>query len=237
MRRITEAPAVRIGENRFDLDREVQAEERLKKILPEVEVVTNHDGARAIPILEVFKIDTVLNTLRRETYDRAYKEAYDTAYQKGLAEGAREGTQKAQDVTHNLARTITEAIEQREAMLNEARDNILHLVLQISRKVTFDAVRVDPELTRDMIARLIDTLVDPSRLRIKVNPDHLPVLEQHIDEFIKGSHRIKELTFAPDPRVRFGGCLIETPGGDIDARLESQLDVVTDAVLEPENAS
>ena len=236
LRHIVEAPAIRIGENRFDDDREAEAENRLKKILPEVEVVTSHDGTRAIPILEVFKIDTVLNDLRRDTHDRAYKQAYDEAYRKGLAEGSAEGTQKAAEVTQNLARTITDAVTQRETMLNEARDKILELVLQISRKVTFDAVQVDPESTKDMISRLIDTLVDPSHLKIKVNPDHLPLLEQHINEFIKGSHRIKELTFAPDPRVRFGGCLIETPGGDIDARLESQMEVVADALLEPETA-
>jgi len=237
IRQIREDPAVRIGENTYDLDREARAEERLKKILPEVEVVTSHDGSRAIPILEVLKIDAVLSRMQKEVYDHAYKKGYDEAYQKGRDEGSREGTQKAQQVTQNLARTITEAVEQREAILDEARENILNLVLQISRKVTFDAVQVDPEVTKDMIARLIDSLVDPSHLCIKVHPDHLPVLEQHIDEFIKGSHRIKELKFAPDPRVRFGGCLIETPGGDIDARLESQMEVVADAVLEPETTT
>ena len=56
------------------------------------------------------------------------------------------------------------------------------------------------------------------------------VIEQGIDRFLGGSTSIKELTVVPDPRVRFGGCFIETPTGDIDARLESQFEVIEDAL-------
>ena len=70
-----------------------------------------------------------------------------------------------------------------------------------------------------------------SRLKIKVNPNHHPIIEQNIDKFLSGSTTIKEITIVPDPRVRFGGCFIETPSGDIDARLESQFEVVEEVLV------
>jgi flagellar assembly protein FliH len=103
--------------------------------------------------------------------------------------------------------------------------------------VTFDAVEADPDLTAKMISAVIDSLIDRSRLIIKVNPDFLPVMEQHMNRFLESSTSIKDLKFEADPRVRHGGCFIETPSGDIDARLESQFEVVEEAILNDESGS
>jgi len=77
-------------------------------------------------------------------------------------------------------------------------------------------------------------LLDRSRLKIRVNPNHLPLVEQNIETFMKGSAAIKEIEIAADPRVQYGGCFIETPRGDIDARLESQFEVIEDTIFSGE---
>ena len=58
----------------------------------------------------------------------------------------------------------------------------------------------------------------------------MPVVEQNIARFLSAKTALKEIIFEADPRVRFGGCFIETPGGDIDARLESQFEVITEVI-------
>ena len=108
-------------------------------------------------------------------------------------------------------------------------------MIQIAKKVTFEAVDVDREATVTMIERIIAQLVDRSRLKIKVNPDYLPIVEQQTNRFLSGSTAIKELTFESDPRVRYGGCFIETPTGDIDARLEPQFEVIEETLLSCED--
>ena len=82
-----------------------------------------------------------------------------------------------------------------------------------------------------MIGGVIDQLVDRTKLRVKVHPDHLPLVEQNMDRFLASSTVIKDLKFEADPRVRMGGCFIETPTGDIDARLSSQFEVIEDTLL------
>ena len=77
-----------------------------------------------------------------------------------------------------------------------------------------------------MIEGVINTLTDRSRLKVKVNPEHLSIVERSLDRFLKDSAAVKEVSIEADPRVRYGGCLIETPAGDVDARLESQLDII-----------
>lgn len=198
------------------------AEKRLAKILPLVGVLTDADGAKLISIQEVIKIEKRMIELE----EQARKEGFE----KGHKEGLEEGLLEARKVLQDFNRAIQDLINQRESLLEEARQKVLELVMQISRKVTFDAIRIDPEASVAMIGNVIDTLVDRSHLKIKVNVDHLPLIEQGIERFLQSSAMIKEITIEADPRVRYGGCMIETPTGDIDARLESQLDVIAEAL-------
>lgn len=230
IRQSTQAPTVYIGERHLDFDKEELAEGKLGSIFPFVTVVTDADGAKLIPIQEIFKIEQVY----KEQKLKAHQSGHDEGYQTGLNQGRAEGRAQTEKVLQQLDQAIKDAVQQRETLLIEAKQKILDLVIQISRKVTFDAVTIDPEATLAMISGVIDTLIDRSRLKIKVNPDHLPIVEQNIERFMVGSATIKEISIEPDPRVRYGGCLIETPSGDIDARLESQFEVIEETILSDE---
>ena len=71
----------------------------------------------------------------------------------------------------------------------------------------------------------------------QVHPDHVPLIEQQIERFKGNSTIIKEIQIEGDARVRHGGCFIETPTGDIDARVESQMEIIVEALNEVEGRS
>jgi len=223
IRYVSDGPAVFIGEKQFDAIAELAAERTMKKIFPTVSLVTTPEGSKLVPAAEVYKMDKKL----RDDCDRNRKEGYEQGYKAGLDKGLSE----ARAVLTNFNKAIEDAIRQREQMLEQAKQKILELVIKISRKVTFQTFQIDQDATVAMIENVIAQLVDRSRLKIKVHPDHLAIVEQNINRFLSGSTTIKELTFEADPRVRIGGCFIETPTGDIDARLSSQFDVVEEALL------
>lgn len=224
-----DAPTVFVGERHLDHDRQNEAVQKIGTIFPLVSVTTDPDGARFIPIEEVFKIEAAFEEAKRQAHEQGRREGHEAGLQEGLA--------KAREVLKQFDGAIKDAVGQRATLLDEAKQQVLDLVLRISRKVTFDAIEADPEATLKLIAGVIDTLLDRSRLKIKVNPDHLPIVEQNIDTFLQGSATIKEIKIEPDPRVRYGGCFIETPTGDIDARVESQFEVIEEAILSDEAAS
>jgi len=206
---------------------EARAEQKLTSAFPQVAVVTGTDGARLIPVGETVKIIQSFE----DQIAAARRAGYDEGYQAGLAQGRAEGRAKAEQVVRQFDQAIKETVTQREALLNEARDKILDLVIQISRKVTFDAVSADPQATLAIINGAIDTLADRSRLKIKVNPEHLPVVKEHIEHYLKDPDILDEITIEADARVRYGGCLIETPTEEVDARVESQMEVIQEAML------
>jgi flagellar assembly protein FliH len=222
---------VLIGERRNDPIREADAEQHLGKLFPDVSVMTVPDGSRLIPIKEIYKIEAAYQASVDEAHQRGLSEGRKAGYDQGLADGQRD----ARDVLKRFNAAVKDAVDQREEMLEEAKHRILDLIVKISRKVTFDAISADPEVTSTLIAGVIDRLIDKSHIKIRVHPDHLPLVEQSIDRFLEGSAAIKELSIEADPRVRFGGCFIETPTGDIDARIDSQFEVVEQAIRSGED--
>jgi len=222
LRNTTTAPTVFIGDNQLDSQAEAQAEDHLSQLFPMVSVLTSPEGERLIPIQEISKIEA--------EYHKGKEQAYREGFQSGEKTGQDKGLEEARKILDQFQQAISDAVKQRELLLEEAKQKVLNLVIKVSKKVTYDAVEIDREATAVMIARIIDQLIDRSRLKVKVHPDHLPVVEQNINRFISSANYVKDITFEADPRVRYGGCFIETPGEDIDARLESQFEVISDVM-------
>ena len=229
VRNVVDAPVVFIGERQRDLLAEAKAGRILVEQYPTVECVTGGDDVRFIPITEVVKFERVLQRGRETARQEGYVAGHEAGLQKGLDE--------ARQVLARFDLAIKDAIMQRETLLQQAKVRVLELVLQISRKVTFDAIEADREATVGLIDGVINQLIDRSRLKIRVHPDFLPIMEQNMNRFLSSSAAIKEITFEADPRVRHGGCFIETPTGDIDARLESQFDVIADTLVGAEESA
>ncbi len=218
-----------IGDFRSDIIIDRQAEEIVRNEFPEIEIITSVEGNKLVPIASLVKLDERLKAeseqKRIESSNKA-KEAQENGYKNGYQDGLSKGHEEAQKVIQNFASLVNAATSQRGVLYNDARKNILELVTSIARKITFGAARTDPDVTAGIISGVIDKLVDKTKLKIKVHPEHYPSIEQQIERFKGDSTAIKEISIEPDTRVRMGGCYIETPSGDIDARVESQMDII-----------
>lgn len=222
IRQSSSSPTIVIGEKQTDLERDVVAERVLSELFSDVHVITSPEGKKLIPLSEIIKIRNAVDKVMNGSWERGNREGY----QRGL----REGLADAERVMGEFNDTISDAINERHRLYEDAKSNILSLVSKISKKITFDAVSIDPEITIKIISGVIDNLIDKSSLKIKVNPAHLAVVEQNVEKFLKTDSAIKQFSIEADSRVKYGGCLIETPTGDIDARLESQFEIINQSL-------
>jgi flagellar assembly protein FliH len=217
-----------IGEDVVDQEAQQEAERMLHSLHPDLRVTTTADGKRQISLYDIL----LLEQTYQQDKEAAEKRAYESGREAGYAAGLEKGREEARRVVASLSRALSDITGQREAILQEAREKIFELVLKISQRLTFTAAEIDPEITMAIINGAIDQLLDRSRLKVKVHPNHLPEVEQHIDRFRGADTKIKEFILEADPRVRVGGCFIETPAGDIDARLDSMYEVIKQAILD-----
>ncbi|HSH00502.1 MAG TPA: FliH/SctL family protein [candidate division Zixibacteria bacterium] len=216
------AEPLKIGQIREDADLSATAADILARRYPDVHIETGLDGKRWMALKEMVRVDARVNELMRSEYERGRSA--------GEASGLERGRGEARQALDAFEGAVCDAVQQRETLLRDAESNIIELILKIARKLTFDAVRLDPDITAQIVRGAIESLVDKREIAVQVHPDHLPQLEQVMDEFESLSTEIRKISLQPDARVGHGGCFIRTPSGDIDARLESQFQIIEETV-------
>ncbi|MFH1700036.1 MAG: FliH/SctL family protein [Candidatus Zixiibacteriota bacterium] len=223
---------VLIGEYSIDYEAERKAESLLQTEYPGLMVLTSPEGKKQIPLQDLIQLHNKFSQEIKEAYNKGYEEGKQSGYEDGLNEGLEE----ARQVVDSLSGALSDIINQRHQLLTESKNKILDLVLKISRKLTFSAAEFNSQITKSIITGSIEQLIDKRNIKVKVHPGHLAELEQYIDKFMGSNAAIKEFNIEPDPRIRVGGCFIETPSGDIDARLESMYEVIKQALLDGEDS-
>ncbi|MCK5127149.1 MAG: hypothetical protein KAR42_12920 [candidate division Zixibacteria bacterium] len=222
---------IMIGEYSADMEREQRAEILIQQNYPELMVITSTEGKKQVPLQDLIALDERIRSEMQVTYVKGHEEGDKEGYQRGLHEGREE----ARQVVASLSGVLSDITNQRHVVLADAKERILEIILKISKRLTFSAAEIDPSVTMSIITGTIEQLLDKRSIKVKVHPDHLAELEQHIDKFMGNNTTIKEFIIEPDSRIRVGGCFIETPAGDIDARLESMYEVIKQAILEDED--
>lgn len=215
-----------IGEYMIDQIAEANAERVLQQSYPNLLILSTPEGKRQIPLQDILVLESQFQSEKKDAREEGFQAGQKDGYEAGLDKGREE----ARRAVTALSGAISDATRQRHKMLEESKAHILEMVLKISKKLTFGAARIDSEITMKIISDTINGLLDKSKIKLKVHPDHLPEMELNIDRFQGNNTAIKEITIEADPRVRVGGCFIETASGDIDARLESMYDIILQAI-------
>jgi len=120
-----------IGDFRADIISDRRAEDIVREVFSEVEVITSVEGNKLIPIISMLKLD---ERLKRENKQREIEsiqkanEAGENGYKKGYQEGLDKGHTEAQKVIENFASLINAATKQRRLLYEDARKNILELI-------------------------------------------------------------------------------------------------------------
>ena len=78
----------------------------------------------------------------------------------------------------------------------------------------------------------MDILSGSGVVTIKINPSDYDNTREKIEMiFAKNKDKFK-FKFEPDSSITPGGCLIESPGGDIDGRIENQFNLIKENFLQ-----
>lgn len=164
--------------------------------------------------------------------DKITGDAYKDGFDKGCEDGYSQGKQEADRLINRLHTILEKTVDKRQEILDETEQQIVELVLLISRKV----VKVISENQRSVVMQNILQALRKVKGRgdvtIRVNLADLGLTTEHIKDFMQAVESVKNITVAEDSSVERGGCIIETDFGAIDARISSQLNELEQKILE-----
>jgi flagellar assembly protein FliH len=159
----------------------------------------------------------------RVNCEAARKEAEDQGRIAGREEGFAEGKAEVERLIQRTQIMLERAQNKRGEILLETEQEIIDLVLLISRKV----VKVISENQRTIVLQNVVQALRKVKTRgnvtIRVNMADLKLTTEHIKDFIQRLEGVKSIQVVEDTSVDSGGCVIETDFGEIDARISSQL--------------
>ena len=150
----------------------------------------------------------------------------------GKEAGYRDGEAEVNRLIDRLHLIIDRVMEKRENILNTTEQQIVDLVLLMTRKV----VKVISENQRNVImANVLQALrkvKGRGDVTIRVNMSDVKLVTEHAADFMKSVENVKNITVVEDTSIDQGGCIVETDFGAIDARIASQLGELEQKILE-----
>ena len=171
----------------------------------------------------------------KTAHDEGYKKGHDEGYAAGHEEGIKAATEEMKD-------RMKESVEYAEHVLQTAKEatgdyllqaeqDFAEVVMRVVEKVIPQHFIDVPQVILPAVRQALAKVRDQKEIIIHVAPDCYDFVLMARDEFramLTGGNA--NLEVQSDESLKPGDCLLETPNGSVDARLQTQLEMLKEAV-------
>lgn len=159
----------------------------------------------------------------RQWQQSAEQRGYEAGYERGLAEANRRLEQELEQLAR-LAESMQRAQGERNGALQAfAAEFALAVTVRL-----LGAAAPTREGVLALAASALAQVPPGAALKLRVHARDAQLLQQFVLQRVQGGEPIEVVA---DANVELGGCLIDTPTGTLDARLESQLQALKQGLL------
>jgi flagellar assembly protein FliH len=151
--------------------------------------------------------------------EQRVREAHAAGVREGEAAGRAKGLAEVQPVIERLARSIDEIGNLRSRLRAEAEADLIQLSLAIARRVLRREIAIDPEALHGLILGALAKLAGQEIARVRVHPSHAAAVTACLRQNLNSD----KIEVVADPSRDIGAIVFETPRGNLDAGVESQL--------------
>jgi flagellar assembly protein FliH len=145
-------------------------------------------------------------------------------HERGYALGLEEGSAAVAAARQALEDSVGGVLELRAQFLEQAEARAVELALLLAEKIVGAAFGVQPELVLEVVRGALRRAVERDHLVIEVHPGDLEIVRAEVGEVAARLGGVGQLEVVAEQRVAPGGCVVRTAEGEIDARIETQLE-------------
>lgn len=168
----------------------------------------------------------------RNLISRAREEA-DSIREAASKEGYQAGLDAAQQDLHALRDSINAFYGAKQEIFEAIAPDILEISLDIAKKIIKKEVTEDQEVILSNIREILKNLSkEETKIMLKVNPSQEAILAQRVPEIVNTAGLEAKTIIIPDESIMEGGCILTTTNGVIDATIETQLEIISEALKE-----
>jgi flagellar assembly protein FliH len=157
-----------------------------------------------------------------EELQRMLQEASDN----GFAEGRRESEESSAGICRTLSEAVAAVGQLRERIVRETEDDLLRLAIMVAKQIVQQEITLDRKILAQFVTEAIRGIADQDEIVICFHPDDCRVVSANRHLYLAGTGDKRQITIKPDDSIPVGGCVVDTPTGLVDARVETQLAVI-----------
>jgi flagellar assembly protein FliH len=123
--------------------------------------------------------------------------------------------QQVSQIQQNYFNSLEELTTLKQLIYNQLENQLMDLVLSISRKVIDTEIKTSPEIILGMLEKGFARIKETKEYEIKINPGDYDTIigkKDKANEILKNPGHIK---FKKDENIEQGGCRIITPQGEL----------------------
>jgi flagellar assembly protein FliH len=152
------------------------------------------------------------------------------AYEKGFVQGERDGLElgraKADKISGQIEKLLDGIAKLRTELVRHYEKDILEMICAVAHKIVCREVVIDNTAVREAVIKAVEFATEKRSVHIRVNREDFDYIEGIKPELFARFNELKEIIVSPDPGVSRGGCFLETSCGDVDARIETRMDLI-----------
>ncbi|MBP3925419.1 hypothetical protein J6E39_09315 [bacterium] len=168
----------------------------------------------------------------RNLISRAREEAV-SIRESAAKEGYQEGLSKAEEDLAELRNSLSAFMNSSQEVFDYIAPNLLEIGIDIAKKIIKKEIEQDPNLILESIKDILNNLSrEEKKVTLRVNPSQVDMLKQEIPDVLTSLGLDARVMVVPDENVFEGGCMVVTNNGIIDATIETQLSIISEALRE-----
>lgn len=168
----------------------------------------------------------------RNLISRAREEAQNIK-EAAAKEGYQDGLSQARADLEDVKNAITAFLSAKQEVFEYIAPDIMEISVEIAQKIIKKELQQDPTIILDNITEILKGLSkEETKITLRVNPVQVSLLKAEIPEVMNNVGLEAKVLIVPDETIMEGGCMVTTTNGVIDATIETQLSVISEALKE-----
>ena len=158
------------------------------------------------------------------------KQAYDNGLARAEADARALVEKDFETLFAALNKGLSELDSFKRALEVDAERDAVKLAFAIARKIVYHEISSREETIFEVIHEALRQVPDRKSATIRVSPADYERIKARAAAFSNDEASLEEMRMAPDQVIQDGDCIIDTPFGMIDARIDKRLQAVESAL-------
>lgn len=185
------------------------------------------DIVEAAKVQAELEANTAASAIKEEARVEGHKTGYEAGYQEGLAALSNEFSEKIRFFND----FIESSFEAKKRIIKSAHLDIVKLISEISNKICQAELDINEEILFNITKAAIDLLKEKETVTIIVNPLMREKIFEISEQIKSQNSLISNIKIVEDPSISPDGTIVEGLSGRIDSRISSQIEEITQKLL------